>query len=173
MRIGRPRRPEFAAWRYGKQFIRRRVRQIIGATVRAVAYTLTSVVGVVVFYATDDNSRVITRVRGEDGARRPIVRKDLKELQLEPGDAGGWSLSVPFRPREVNYGLMGARGRGKRRLALEMAAHEESERRAMEGELAILETAWREAEEIAAVADRLLVPKSAERWLRKQKKRST
>jgi hypothetical protein len=42
------------------------------------------------------------------------------------------------------------------RLALEMAANEDSERRAMEGELAELETAWREAEEIAAIADNLL-----------------
>jgi hypothetical protein len=43
-------------------------------------------------------------------------------------------------------------------LALEMAAHEDIERRAMEGELAILEAAWRQAEEIAAIADNLLVP---------------
>jgi hypothetical protein len=42
------------------------------------------------------------------------------------------------------------------RLALEMAANEDSERRAMEGELAELEAAWREAEEIAAIADNLL-----------------
>jgi hypothetical protein len=40
-------------------------------------------------------------------------------------------------------------------LALEMALHEETERRAMEGELAVLEAMWREAEEIAAIADRL------------------
>jgi hypothetical protein len=40
-------------------------------------------------------------------------------------------------------------------LALEMALHEESERRAMDGELAELEAMWREAEEIAAIADRL------------------
>jgi hypothetical protein len=40
-------------------------------------------------------------------------------------------------------------------LALEMALHEESERRALEGELALLQSAWREAEEIAAIADRL------------------
>ena len=39
------------------------------------------------------------------------------------------------------------------RLALEMALHEESERRALEGELAALESAWREAEEIARIAD--------------------
>jgi hypothetical protein len=43
-------------------------------------------------------------------------------------------------------------------LALEMALHEESERRAMEGELALLEAAWREAEEIAGIADGLAGP---------------
>jgi hypothetical protein len=42
------------------------------------------------------------------------------------------------------------------RLALEMAANEDTERRAMEGELAELEAAWREAEELAAIADGLL-----------------
>jgi hypothetical protein len=41
------------------------------------------------------------------------------------------------------------------RLALEMAAHEDAERRALEGELAELEAAWRDAEEIAAIADGL------------------
>ena len=41
------------------------------------------------------------------------------------------------------------------RLALEMAVHEDAERRAMEGELAALEAAWREAEEIARIADAL------------------
>lgn len=40
-------------------------------------------------------------------------------------------------------------------LALEMALHEEFERRALEGELALLESRWREAEEIAGVADAL------------------
>ena len=44
------------------------------------------------------------------------------------------------------------------RLALEMAAHEESERRALEGELSVLEDAWRQAEEIAAIADDLFIP---------------
>ncbi len=45
------------------------------------------------------------------------------------------------------------------RLALEMALHETSERNALDSELATLERAWREAEEIAAIADGLLVPK--------------
>jgi hypothetical protein len=41
------------------------------------------------------------------------------------------------------------------RLALEMAAHEETERRAMEGELKLLERQWRDAEQVAVIADRL------------------
>jgi len=44
------------------------------------------------------------------------------------------------------------------RLALEMATHEDTERRALEGELAILEEAWRNAEEIAQIADDMFVP---------------
>lgn len=39
------------------------------------------------------------------------------------------------------------------RLALEMAANEDTERRAMDGELLELERAWRDAEEVAAIAD--------------------
>ena len=54
-------------------------------------------------------------------------------------------------------------------LALEMAANEETERRAMEGELWFLERAWREAEQIASIADNLLVPDSVEAKLRKHK----
>lgn len=52
-------------------------------------------------------------------------------------------------------GLGTLRLSGTERLALEMALHEESERRALEGELALLEAAWRDAESIANVADRL------------------
>ncbi|GAB1341908.1 hypothetical protein [Gemmatimonas sp.] len=44
------------------------------------------------------------------------------------------------------------------RLALEMALHEETERRAMEGELQLLEQAWLEAEEIAKIADAMFTP---------------
>lgn len=48
------------------------------------------------------------------------------------------------------------------RLALEMAAHEEQERRALEGELAILQAAWREAEEVAKIADEMFLPENTE-----------
>ena len=51
------------------------------------------------------------------------------------------------------------------RLAIEMAANEENERHAMEGDLALLELDWKEAEEIAAIADGLLVPREVEERL--------
>ena len=51
------------------------------------------------------------------------------------------------------------------RLALEMALHEEDERRALEGELWRLEQAWREAEEIAGISDDLLLPEGASSFL--------
>lgn len=47
------------------------------------------------------------------------------------------------------------------RLGLEIAANEEQERRALDGELAALEQAWRDAEEVAEIADNLLPPVSS------------
>jgi hypothetical protein len=48
------------------------------------------------------------------------------------------------------------------RLALEMAANEDAERRALDGRLAELKEAWREAEEIAAIADGMFDPPALE-----------
>ena len=48
------------------------------------------------------------------------------------------------------------------RLALEMALHEGDERCALDGEMAALELRWREAEEIAHIADGLLTPDALE-----------
>ena len=44
------------------------------------------------------------------------------------------------------------------RIALEMALHEEEERKALAGELAELEAVWEDAERIAAISDDLLLP---------------
>jgi hypothetical protein len=55
------------------------------------------------------------------------------------------------------------------RLGLEMVVNEESERLALAGELAALEAAWRDAEEIAAIADNLLVPPAVRAWLERHR----
>ena len=48
------------------------------------------------------------------------------------------------------------------RLAIEMSLHEESERRALEGDLHLLEQAWKDAEEVAAIADDMFLPAAIE-----------
>ena len=75
--------------------------------------------------------------------RRPLAFtfKELYANRQSPANPG----ALPNLPRT-------------QRLALEMALHEDTEQRALEGELAILEAAWREAEEIAAIADEMFVP---------------
>ena len=46
-----------------------------------------------------------------------------------------------------------------------MALHEEQERRALEGELWLLERAWEEAEEIAEISDNLFLPEGTDEFL--------
>ena len=53
------------------------------------------------------------------------------------------------------------------RFALEMSLHEDDERRALEGELSILEDRWREAEEIAAISDDMFVSPRVTSMLKK------
>lgn len=57
------------------------------------------------------------------------------------------------------------------RLAVEMAAQEEAEREALEGELKGLEAMWRQAEEIAHIADNLLLPEGVEAFVREERER--
>ncbi|UCC83907.1 MAG: hypothetical protein JSW46_02940 [Gemmatimonadota bacterium] len=241
VRIGRPQRREFAAWRYGREFIRRRIRQVIVTSTQVAVTVAAAAAGmdIIWFFIFGGKKKVVARVRDEQGKRLSVVQKDLSHLQLTSADAvDGWSLVVPYRPVEKS-GLFSAYGKGKReaaaltgptairaaghilpklnswggtdsqvrsaverieyaraperlfaqasetrsstvkkmsaevRLALEMVAHEESERRALEGELALLEQTWREAEEIASIADRLLIPDSVEDWIRKQRRKLT
>jgi len=67
--------------------------------------------------------------------------------------ARGFDYSTPARPQRIDPAMSPAQ-----LLALEMALHEEEERRALQGELIVLRSAWKEAEEIADVADRILLP---------------
>ena len=260
VRIGEPQRPEFAAWRYGDQFGRRRTRAMLvaGGSIAAVAavYIGGAAAGVGIggfagifgqFSGVLVHGRantVIAKVRTEDGQILEVRRRHLGESTLAQGDDGSFALNLRFKngsrwftgaeatrvagivvPKVNRFGgrkveveeavsrieraghaeayLSRIAGiaehtakrydpsrerwynRGNRQanfhkhglfslarpeaLALEMALHEEAERRAMEGELAELEKAWRDAEEIAAIADNLLVPETVDEQFKKLK----
>ena len=254
VRIGRPERREFAAWRYGRQFLRRRLVSLAKMGVRIAAATAMAFTGVYAFYGvlSEQQDRIVARLKSADGRRLLVPLKDARKVRLvrAPERQDGWMLSLPYRTQERNWGILGRYSKGKRqfeeiegpeaihaagrilpkvnsfggsnsqvqdavkhieearspeaffavasaspgkvlrgnfvfsveasqiskmdattRLALEMAAHEDTERRALEGELALLEEAWREAEEIAGIADRLLIPESVETWIRRQKEK--
>ena len=261
VRIGRPHRPEFAAWRYGDQFGRRRRRNawmvaggvagaglaVSGMAVAGVAIGVAlpfiNILGVASLLSQqqnamrnwvhlDDGRRLAatgtlrllqlpveegwgveagvmvpfdttktlarkwdgftqqyeegrTTVRGRDAM--PLLRRFMPRVnkagatdaQVRDGvqlieDAGGpdrfgaWAASQRGAwaakqhqgdTGDVNYIPVAAR------LALEMATNEDVERRALDGELAQLEAAWREAESVAAIADRLALPAAIERRL--------
>ncbi len=101
---------------------------------------------------------LLPHVNGGGGSRISVQRA-VNEIEAE-GHAGR------FTTHAVRLGYRDWRGRSgniasfprSTRLALEMALHEEQERRALEGELWLLEQAWKEAEEIAAISDSLLLP---------------
>lgn len=61
----------------------------------------------------------------------------------------------------------------EQRLALEMAVHEESERRALEGELSLLAEAWKAAEEIAAIADDMFLPARISEFIERNRTRGS
>ncbi|HEX6307756.1 MAG TPA: hypothetical protein VFZ69_06170 [Longimicrobiales bacterium] len=248
VRIGEPLRPEYAAWRYGDQFGRRRRRQILiaggglGAFGAVLAGGAMAGVSVAVFGGAIANAintivhgradQVVSRIRTDSAGTIAVRRRHLAETRLVPGTDTPLALDVRFKggearlegrealrvagslmPQVNRYGgkqelvksavgvldeAGGADGylerlsryaadatavplkRSKRkprqsgwtgaytsglfglsppdRLALEMALHEEAELRALRGELAELERAWRDAEEIAAIADEMFIP---------------
>ncbi len=228
VRIGRPMRPEFAAWRYGDQFGRRRRRAMLygvggamvvgGVTVGGLA---TGATGVAVighsFWDAWVNGRTLAVLRTDDGRVIKLTNPDLICTRLRQADEGrGFRLEVREGKKKEWFGgaeaerfagqilpkmnrrggkkhtvqaavseiehhghpddflanvATGDRFQGEKgvpgfvvkmpattKLALEMALHEDQERRALEGELWLLERAWKEAEEIAAISDSLLTP---------------
>ena len=250
VRIGKPLRPEFAAWRYGDQFGRRRRNHIVRTTL-LVGGTLAipfagpalglSLGGLgfqsyqIVSFAESlyGRMRVLARVRDAEGNILPVRIQEAEEVViLAPTLDEPWGLRIKHRqphgeeipwwryardqaetdvrgedalraaaqllPRlnrsgassgnlqsavaiasetedlhvafdraarmarrswiQHGKGTMLKLVPGELRLAMEMLSHEESERRALEGELAELEVAWREAEEIAAISDDLFLP---------------
>ena len=261
VRIGEPQRPEFAAWRYGDQFGRRRRRQylMVGGGIAAVAAvaatgTMLGVLGVGAISPMTNlfnvgrsiyRHRVTVQIPMPDGVAAPLrlaelskaqltnrgddvvlriptvstrrgpwwrYEKGTEEIELVGMDAvraagvllpklnpGGGSKNEVARAveyleqsadpvqlfrraadsiaqkerksvvaRQTAYALSRLPNAG--RLALEMAAHEDTERRALEGELHILEEAWKNAEEIAGIADDMFLPESVTENLARLKK---
>jgi hypothetical protein len=241
VRIGEPLRPEFAAWRYGDQFGRRRTRTIIrGSAIGAAAAALAVgsiplgglALGTMALYRVADgvarrirDNRVIARVPRDDGNSLTVLGQHLPfaRLSTEAAGAAGWRLELTHAGgKDTMHGehalhaaaliMPSINGTGANalqvqrairrleahadpvafmrstaaisshpsrtgdaatlaglpadmRLAVEMAANEENERYALEGEIALLEMAWEEAEEIAAIADDLVVSPEIERRL--------
>lgn len=263
VRIGKPLRPEFAAWRYGDQFGRRRRKNfiLIGASIAAVAIIplAGATIGISFGLAAQiprlglwgatfyDKMRVLALLRDDRGRPLPVTIEDADQtVLLAPTSSEPWGLRVAHRPhpgegvmwyapskdraytdlrgenamraaaqilprlnrrganrtqleRAVNlatahddpsmpfaetarYPRAAWRDYGKGtmltliptelRLALEMASHEEAERRALQGELKQLEEAWREAEEIASISDDMFLPEEVIKKLAQLKKNS-
>jgi len=107
--------------------------------------------------AAGDPAAVLRRLQRTLGAKPEDAR--WKRPSFDP-DASSWKRT--FSTEQVQNKIPGALHTlpVHERLAFEMALHEESERRAMDGELAELERAWRDAEEIAKIADDVFVPAS-------------
>jgi hypothetical protein len=243
VRVGAPQRPEFAAWRYGDQFGRRRRRTflVVGGVATAVG-TLTiagaaaglsfgafgGIIGQIPNYI---NAMRKVKLRTADGRLIKVNGVEFAQARLVGApDTGAPQLSVKVKRKvEVFDGpealalasrllpAINVSGGGKRavqeavrdldaqhgseayleryftsvgpvdrkgrpkpvstlpaptRLALEMALHEEAERRAIEGELAVLEAAWAEAEEIAGISDNMLLPATVESRLEELKRPS-
>lgn len=230
VRIGAPMRPEFAAWRYGDQFGRRRKRALVYsvgglAVLAGVTFSGAAIVGGTgmggywIWQMADGiaKSRTQAKLHTDDGRVLKLNAHDLLQTRLRPGEdnngfrlsvlkgkkqewfegaqaerfvsqivprmnrSGGKKRSVEMAVDEIELAghperflgdiIHGDRFTNKKgvpgyinkmpthtKLALEMALHEEEERRALEGELWRLEKAWEEAEEIAAISDNLLLP---------------
>jgi hypothetical protein len=84
---------------------------------------------------------------------------------LEEHRPGGWPAGLIADAAGVPLSDLAP----EQRLAIEMASNEDVERQALEGELELIERAWRDAEEVAAIADNLLVPRFVEEWLNRRR----
>lgn len=107
------------------------------------------------------------------GAGEDEVETAVRALEAHDGPADFYDAALKAAARD-GHGYTPITGLPRKYLVpLEMAAHEEEERRALEGELEELERAWREAEEIAAIADDMFLPEWMREWIRRERRRLT
>ncbi len=96
------------------------------------------------------------------GASQSQVLDAVRELEYV-GDAAEYIEATARQLRREGLGRKGLRQYPIHvRLALEMAAHEETERQALRGQLKWLERRWREAEETAEIADNLFTASASD-----------
>jgi hypothetical protein len=98
-----------------------------------------------------------------NGASARVVRDAVKLATENDDPAATFNLAAREAAKRVDWNSWGVSGKLSKvpaeiRLALEMVSHEDSERRALEGELYLLEEAWKDAEEIAGISDDLFLP---------------
>lgn len=102
------------------------------------------------------------------GATRRRIRDAVGVIENSPNvDNLIYAAAARESPSRISVSNPLTRLPAPVRLAMEMVLHEEHERLALEGELAALERWWREAAEIAHIADALLVPPLVEARLRR------
>lgn len=88
----------------------------------------------------------------EVGGPEAFLQETWGKARPRPGSSIRWVMSLDRKG--ANVGSLTPLSR----IAIEMALHQEQERRALEGELQELRAAWRNAEELAQISDNLLVP---------------
>lgn len=117
--------------------------------------------------ATQVAGHLLSRINHDGGSRGQI--RAATDRITDAGDAERY-IRQSSRLREDrrrkngifwndDVGLLGLTS--TERIALEIAVNEDAERRALQGELEALEAAWRDAEEIAAIADGMFEPGAA------------
>lgn len=107
------------------------------------------------------------------GGSKHAVAEAVRTIEAARGSEGFLDAYLAETRYAPDRQATVARSAVPTRLALEMALHEEAERKALAGELRLLEAAWREAEELAQIADHLLVPPEVEQQLEELKHRTT
>lgn len=93
---------------------------------------------------------LIEASRGTEGFLENVARRTPPSVHQSRWQNTRWQRGYSFRGGATR-GLFALAT--TERLALEMALHEEAERKAVEGELLELEQAWKDAEEVAAISD--------------------
>jgi hypothetical protein len=122
-------------------------------------------------------ARLVLPIINSEGAGKYIVQDAVRYLEDVASTTLLFAQVAQTLPAlEHNGRRLGARAQPLNRLpiaarlALEMATNEETERRALDGELHLLEGAWSRAEEIAAIADDMFLPPAVDEHLARLKR---